>query len=70
MHVFDLAAHEQTRVAAVLEALDDSVDPGAILEGERDAYTMLYSGLDAKQLAVYEQLVRAGVLPSHEGSMG
>jgi hypothetical protein len=67
MHIFDLTAHEQSRLAAVLEA--GAFDPVAILEGEREAQALLYSNLDAKQLAVYDQLVRAGVF-SDEGSMG
>jgi hypothetical protein len=62
LHVFDLTAHEQTRLVAVLDSLGNNFDPLAVLEGEREAHAQLYSGLDSEQLAVYQQLVRAGVL--------
>ena len=61
LHIFDLTTHEQTRLVAVLNCLGDDFDPLAVLEGEREAHAMLYSGLDTKQLAVYEQMVRAEV---------
>lgn len=32
------------------------------MEGEADAYRLLYSGLDAEQQATYDALVAAGVL--------
>jgi hypothetical protein len=67
LHVFDLTAHEQIRVAAVLEALGDSFDPIRVLEGEHEARALLYSDLDDNQLAVYDELVRAGVL--NEGAL-
>lgn len=60
-HVLDMAAHEQTRLAAVLVASTD-LDPGAVLAGEAVAHRMLYSGLDAEQQAVHRMLVEAGVL--------
>ena len=60
--VFDLTGHEQTRLAAVVDALGDSYDPAEILAGEQAAYAMLYSGLDEQQQAVYDQLHAAGVL--------
>jgi Family of unknown function (DUF6400) len=67
LYAFDLTAHEQTRLAAVLEALGDDFDPIKILEGEHEARALLYNNLDAEQLAVYDELVRAGVLD--EGSL-
>lgn len=60
-HTFDLAAHEQTRLAAVLAATPD-LDPGVVLAAETAARRMLYSGLDAEQQATYQLLVDAGVL--------
>lgn len=67
LHVLDLTAHEQTRVAAVLEAIGDVFNPVEILEGEHEARALLYNNLDTEQLAVYDELVRAGVLD--EGSL-
>jgi hypothetical protein len=67
LHIFDLTAHEQIRVAAVLEAIGDRFDPIRVLEGEHEARALLYSNLDTEQLAVYDELVRAGVLD--EGSL-
>jgi hypothetical protein len=60
-HMFDLGAHEQRRLAAVLAATPD-LDPGAVLAGEAAAHRMLYSDLDAEQEATYRMLVEAGVL--------
>ncbi|MEN3269501.1 MAG: hypothetical protein V7646_6395 [Pseudonocardia sp.] len=60
-HTFDLGAHEQRRLAAVLAATRD-LDPGAVLAAEAAAHRMLYSGLDAEQQATYRMLVDAGVL--------
>ena len=60
-HSFDLAAHEQRRLAAVLAASPD-LDVLAVLESEAQAHRMLYSGLDAEQQATYRLLVEAGVL--------
>ncbi|WP_232663717.1 DUF6400 family protein [Pseudonocardia sp. TRM90224] len=57
----DLTAHEQTRLAAVLEAATD-LDPGRVLAAETDAHRMLYSNLDEEQQATYRMLVEAGVL--------
>lgn len=67
-HLFemDLTMDEVRRRAHVLEAIGDGWDPGAVLRGEREAYALLYSGLDAEQQRIYEQLVRAGVLPEQE----
>jgi hypothetical protein len=60
-HVFDLSAHEQRRLSAVLTATPD-LDPGAVLAAEVEAHRMLYSGLDAEQQALLRMLVDAGVL--------
>lgn len=61
LFVFDLTAHETRRLAAVLDAMPDW-DPAAVLAGEAEAHAMLYSGLDAHQLAVYDMLRAQGVL--------
>jgi hypothetical protein len=58
---YDLTAHEQTRLAAVLTATPD-VDPGAVHAAEAEAHRMLYRGLDAEQQRTYRMLVDAGVL--------
>lgn len=60
---YDLTLDEGRRRAAVLEAIGDDWDPIAALEQERLAYDMLYSDLDDDQQRIYEDLVRAGVLP-------
>ncbi|MFE1175409.1 DUF6400 family protein [Streptomyces sp. NPDC058773] len=60
----DLTAHETRRRAEVLAALGDTWDPIAAMEGEAEAYRLLYSGLDAEQQATYDALVAAGVLPA------
>jgi Family of unknown function (DUF6400) len=60
---YDITLDEVRRRAAVLEALGDNWDPSAAIAGEQLAYDMLYSGLDAEQQCIYDQLVRAGVLP-------
>jgi Family of unknown function (DUF6400) len=61
---FDLTLDEARRRSAVLEAMGDDWDPVAVLAEEQTAYDMLYSDLDAEQQRVYDELVRAGVLPS------
>ncbi|MFF3541345.1 DUF6400 family protein [Streptomyces platensis] len=61
---FDLTAHETQRRTEVLAALGDTWDPIAVMEGEADAYRLLYSGLDVEQQATYDALVAAGVLPA------
>ncbi|MFG1670038.1 DUF6400 family protein [Streptomyces sp. Y7] len=63
----DLSAHEMLRRAHVLDALGSDWDPGAALRGEEEAYELLYSGLDADQQRVYDELVAAGVLPPRGG---
>jgi hypothetical protein len=59
--MFDLTAHEQHRLAAVLDAMPD-LDPGAVIAAEAEAHRMLYSGLDEEQQRTYRMLVDAGVL--------
>lgn len=59
----DLTLDEARRRSAVLEAIGDDWDPVAVLTEEEKAYDMLYSDLDDEQQRVYDELVRAGVLP-------
>ncbi|MFE7835449.1 DUF6400 family protein [Streptomyces sp. NPDC057474] len=63
----DLSSHELLRRAHVLAALGSDWDPVAALRGEEAAYDLLYSGLDAEQQRVYDELVSAGVLPLRGG---
>jgi hypothetical protein len=63
---FDLSADEMRRRAEVIKALGPEWDPIAVLQGEAEAYDLLYSELDADQQAVYQQLVDVGVLPQRE----
>ncbi|MFG2828071.1 DUF6400 family protein [Streptomyces sp. NPDC048434] len=60
----DLVTHEARRRAEVVAALGDTWDPIAVMEGEDEAYRLLYSGLDAEQQATYDMLVAADVLPA------
>ncbi|MGO4444926.1 DUF6400 family protein [Mycobacterium sp. 2YAF39] len=60
---YDLTLDEARRRSAVLEALGEDWDPIAVLAEEQLAEEMLYSGLDAEQQRIYDDLVRAGVLP-------
>ena len=60
---YDLPLDEARRRSAVLEALGDDWDPIAVLAEEQKAYEMLYSDLDDEQQRIYDDLVRAGVLP-------
>jgi hypothetical protein len=62
----DLAREEVRRRAAVVAALGPYWDPAAVLRDERAAYDLLYSGLDARQQAIFDMLVTAGVLPGRE----
>ena len=61
---YDLTLDEARRRSAVLEAIGDDWDPVAVLAEEQQAYDMLYSNLDAEQQRIYDELVRAGVLPA------
>lgn len=63
----DLTREEARRQTEVLAALGEDWDPLAVIEGEREAHRMLYSGLDADQRATYRLLEEAGVLPPREG---
>jgi hypothetical protein len=60
---YDLTLDEARRRTAVLEAIGDDWDPVAVFAEEEKAYEMLYSGLDAEQQRIYDELVSAGVLP-------
>ena len=60
---YDLTLDEARRRSAVLEAVGDDWDPITVLAEEQKAYDMLYSDLDEEQQRVYDELVRAGVLP-------
>ena len=60
---YDLTLDEARRRSAVFEAIVDDWDPIAALAEEQKAYDMLYSDLDEEQQRVYDELVRAGVLP-------
>jgi Family of unknown function (DUF6400) len=61
---YDLTFDEARRRSAVLEAMGDEWDPIGVLAEEQKAYDMLYSDLDQEQQRVYDELVRAGVLPA------
>ncbi|AYV26166.1 DUF6400 family protein [Streptomyces goshikiensis] len=63
----DLTAQEALRQAQVLAAIGPDWDPIAVLRGEEAAYDLLYSGLDADQQRLYDDLVAAGVLPRRGG---
>ncbi|WNZ14187.1 DUF6400 family protein [Streptomyces sp. 11x1] len=63
----DLTSHEMLRRAHFLEALGPDWDPVAALRDEQAANRLLYSGLDADQRRVYDELVAAGVLPGDGG---
>ncbi|MFJ4776096.1 DUF6400 family protein [Streptomyces sp. NPDC088762] len=65
----DLTSHEALRRVHVLEAIGPDWDPIAVLSGEEAAYDLLYSGLDAEQQRLYEELVAAGVLPRRGGGL-
>jgi Family of unknown function (DUF6400) len=60
---YDLTLDEARRRSSMLEAIGDDWDPIAVLAEEQKAYDMLYSDLDEEQQRVYDELVRAGVLP-------
>lgn len=60
---FDLRLDEARRRTAVVSALGADWDPIRVLADEQRAEGLLYSGLDAEQQRIYDELVRAGVLP-------
>ncbi|MEV7513156.1 DUF6400 family protein [Streptomyces sp. JL4002] len=59
----DLTSQEVLRRAQVMEAIGPDWDPVEVLLGEEAAYDLLYSGLDADQQRLYDELVASGVLP-------
>ena len=60
---YDLTLDEIRRRRAVLEAVGDQWNPVEALADEELAHRMLYSDLDAEQQSIFDELVRAGVLP-------
>lgn len=64
---YDLTLDEVRRRQAVLAAIGEDWDPVAVLAQEDEAYAILYSGLDAEQQRIYNDLVIAGVLPEGFG---
>jgi hypothetical protein len=60
---YDLTLDEARRRTAMVEAMGADWDPIEVLIEEEKAYDMLYSNLDEDQQRVYDELVRAGVLP-------
>jgi hypothetical protein len=60
---YDLTLDEARRRTAVLAAIGRQWDPIAVLAEEQRANDMLYSDLDDAQQEIYDDLVRAGVLP-------
>ena len=63
---YDLTLDEARRRSAVLEAIGDKWDPIAVMAEEQRAEEMLYSDLDDEQQRIYDDLVRAGVLPDRK----
>ena len=59
----DLTLDEGRRRAEVVAALGPDWDPVEVLRGEQEATALLYSGLDAEQQRIHDELVAAGVLP-------
>nr|WP_260614783.1 DUF6400 family protein [Streptomyces sp. WAC05292] len=62
-----MTAQEIQRRAQILAALGPDWDPVEVLRGEEEAYDLLYSGLDADQQRIHDDLVAAGVLPRRPG---
>lgn len=60
---FDLTCDEIRRRRAVLEALGDRWDPLQVMAEEDNAHRLLYADLDDDQLRIFDELVRARVLP-------
>lgn len=63
----DLTFEEARRRAEVVTALGPDWDPVAVLQSEDEAYTLLYSNLDAEQQRTYDLLVAAGC-PARRGA--
>lgn len=64
----DLTGDELRRRAEVIRALGSDWDPVEALRGEREAYDLLYSNLDEHQQAVYDDLVRHGLLRGRDAA--
>ncbi|MFJ8000718.1 DUF6400 family protein [Streptomyces sp. NPDC096310] len=64
--MIDLTFEEARRRTEVMAALGPDWDPVAALQGEDEAYALLYSGLDAEQQRTYDMLVAAGILPGED----
>jgi hypothetical protein len=62
-YAYDLTLDEIRRRRAVLEAIGDRWDPVQALADEDLAYRMLYCDLDEEQQSIFDELVRAQVLP-------
>jgi hypothetical protein len=58
----DFDTHELTRLAAVLSACAADLDLLTMHANECDARRLLYSGLDAEQRRIHQQLTEAGIL--------
>jgi hypothetical protein len=60
---YDVTFDEIRRRRAVLEAIGEDWDPVQAMAEEDAASRMLYSDLDDEQQRIFDELVRAGVLP-------
>jgi hypothetical protein len=61
---YDVTLDEIRRRRAVLEAIGEDWDPVQAMADEDMASRMLYSDLDDEQQRIFDELVRAGVLPA------
>ncbi|GAA1097486.1 DUF6400 family protein [Kitasatospora arboriphila] len=64
--VFDITADEIRRRSLAGASLGPARDIAEEERREAEAYALLYSGLDAEQQRLYDDLVTAGVLPVEE----
>ncbi|MEV6206088.1 DUF6400 family protein [Kitasatospora sp. NPDC051914] len=64
--VFDVTADEIRRRSLAAASLGPNRDIAEEERREAEAYALLYSGLDAEQQRLYDDLVTAGVLPMEE----
>ncbi|WP_328741029.1 DUF6400 family protein [Streptomyces erythrochromogenes] len=62
----DLTSQEVLRRAHVMEALGPHWNPIEVLHSEETAHNLLYSGLDAQQQRLHDDLTAAGILPTRE----
>ena len=60
---YDVTIDEIRRRRAVLEAIGEDWDPVQAMAEEDAASRMLYSDLDDEQQRIFDELVRARVLP-------